>query len=736
MSLQPKRVDFVRQSAPVLAAIAKLLSPDTKGKLTKVEWHLLFQDVYVLCTALPEALTVPLHLAVLEFLRAHVRSICEELKQMTGSALLRQYRHRFAVYVRGSTYINDAFRYFNQNLPKSDGVDTIEPFINTAMAVWRDELLAGLGSALIAVVFAEIEKDRSEPLGDELWVVRDTLLSLVRVHETDRGPRPALELYKSLFLDDFLHRTSAFYKADSAKALATLDCAHYLKYAEDRLQEESHRAAKILHDSSIGTVREACEAALIREHVAVVKAELSGFFARNEQDNLRRAHRLLQCDRGGRTALIAAFEEHLVNQGKALLPDLSSVTPDRLVEAIGDLHRAGKRMASEVFSSDQLMMDALSRACRAIVNRSTGPSSLGAELLARYCDTALRKKDAAELNSDMFLVFGFLEDKDVFQKCYIRSLARRLVHMLSASFEAEEQVISRLRKECGSEYTNKMQRMFTDIALSETLNAEYADYERTHSLGARAVPARYFVLQTGAWPIGPSPTAPAVPALLSPAITSFETFYKAKFFGRKLCWLHHVSTADVRAVLGGRFFEFKVTIGQLAVLMQFVDADELPADSVMAHLNAGSDSERVIASLVAARLLTPTPASGAPARSRHRGSILTSGPAVTYALNTKYSNKHKKVKLTTLLQKESSAEIPQVQREVDEDRNLFLQAAIVRIMKARKEMNIDDLMREVVAQCKGFAPHVPQMKKCIEILIEKEYLRRQDADKRILVYVA
>ena len=44
-------------------------------------------------------------------------------------------------------------------------------------------------------------------------------------------------------------------------------------------------------------------------------------------------------------------------------------------------------------------------------------------------------------------------------------------------------------------------------------------------------------------------------------------------------------------------------------------------------------------------------------------------------------------------QKDHSPETQQNQKEIVEDRNLFLQASIVRVMKARKEMALDDLTK-------------------------------------------
>lgn len=70
-------------------------------------------------------------------------------------------------------------------------------------------------------------------------------------------------------------------------------------------------------------------------------------------------------------------------------------------------------------------------------------------------------------------VFKFLEDKDVFQKFYTKHLAKRLVNGTSASDDAEASMISKLKEACGFEYTNKLQRMFTDMSISKDLNSGF-----------------------------------------------------------------------------------------------------------------------------------------------------------------------------------------------------------------------------------------------------------------------
>lgn len=63
-------------------------------------------------------------------------------------------------------------------------------------------------------------------------------------------------------------------------------------------------------------------------------------------------------------------------------------------------------------------------------------------------------------------------------------------------------------------------------------------------------------------------------------------------------------------------------------------------------------------------------------------------------LNLDYSNKRTKFKITVASPKEIQQEVEQTHTSVDEDRKLYLQAAIVRIMKARKVLKHNLLIQE------------------------------------------
>ena len=86
---------------------------------------------------------------------------------------------------------------------------------------------------------------------------------------------------------------------------------------------------------------------------------------------------------------------------------------------------------------------------------------------------------------------------------------------------------------------------------------------------------------------------------------------------------------------------------------------------------------------------------------------------------------------------EASAADGSIPLPVEEDRRHLVEAAVVRIMKARKALHHNDLIAEVSRQLSvRFTPSPNFVKKRIESLIEREYLERSQDDHRVYMYVA
>jgi cullin 4 len=82
-------------------------------------------------------------------------------------------------------------------------------------------------------------------------------------------------------------------------------------------------------------------------------------------------------------------------------------------------------------------------------------------------------------------------------------------------------------------------------------------------------------------------------------------------------------------------------------------------------------------------------------------------------------------------------ESQRTQSAVEGDRKHYLDAAVVRIMKARKQLTYEQIKFETIeAVRRHFVPDVTSIKQRIDGLVEQEYLRRDEEDRNLFFYVA
>ncbi|KAJ2120564.1 ubiquitin ligase (cullin) of SCF, partial [Coemansia sp. RSA 921] len=107
-----------------------------------------------------------------------------------------------------------------------------------------------------------------------------------------------------------------------------------------------------------------------------------------------------------------------------------------------------------------------------------------------------------------------------------------------------------------------------------------------------------------------------------------------------------------------------------------------------------------------------------------------------YTLNAGFKSKQMRINLSRAKKSDQKKEAKDMQRAVAVDRSASIQAAIVRIMKARKQLPHRELIQATIENIKLFHPQVTDIKQSIDKLIDTGYLERDENTRDLYKYLA
>ncbi|MDI1485364.1 MAG: ubiquitin ligase (cullin) of SCF [Ramalina farinacea] len=676
------------------------------------------------------------------YLKNHLEVLYTQSKGHVDEALLTYYIREWDRYTTAAKYVNHLFKYLNRHWVKrevDEGKKDVYDVYTLHLVSWRQVFFDKVHSSVMDAVLKMVKKQRDGETIEQSHIksIVDSFVSL-GLDETDTT-KSTLDVYRFNFEKPFLDATTKYYEEESKQFVAQNPVVEYMKKAEARLQEEKDRVGLYLHQDIMNPLMKTCLGVLVTDHSTLLRDEFQVLLDTDRQEDLARMYKLLSRIIDGLEPLRTKFEAHVRKSGLAAVEKVAiegeNMEPKTYVDTLLEVHSQYQQLVDNAFNGESEFVRSLDNACKEFVNRNkvcvTG-STRSPELLAKYTDTLLKKsgKSAEEADLEASLiqimtVFKYIEDKDVFQKFYSRMLAKRLVHSSSASEDAETSMIGKLKEACGYEYTNKLQRMFQDIQISADLNSNFKEWV-SKALDEedmkKTVDSNYHILGTGFWPL----TAPATnfypPADIVKTYDRFQSFYFDKHNGRKLTWLWQLCKGEIKAnyIKNSKIpYTFMVSTYQMAILLLFNDSDTVTYEDMQKATALSNEYlDPSLGVFVKAKVLLPSPENGKPE------------PGTSYSLNFNFKNKKIKVNLNISVKSEAKQEVEDTHKTIEEDRKLLMQSAIVRIMKSRKKMKHVVLVQETISQIKSrFTPKIPDIKKSIDQLIEKEYLERLDEDE-------
>ncbi|KAI9376243.1 Cullin [Aspergillus egyptiacus] len=667
-----------------------------------------------------------------------------------------------------------------------------------AMALFRDHVLRSptqpdsqttVADVLKSTVLFMVQLERSGHMIDRP-LIRHCIYMLEGLYET-AAEEESSKLYLTSFEPDFLETSTAFYQAEGKRLLELADAATFCTAASNRIAEEKERCAYTLSPLSEPKIRDVLDNELIRNNLAeVINLEGTGVRVMLDDgrlDTLGKVYALSARVDPKKSHLTAAVQKRVVELGREI--NAASVAlaqappPAKSSEADGQkkdkekekekekpvnqltssaikwvddvlaLKRKFDNILAKAFQDDQVLLSAITASFSDFIN-STPRSS---EFLSLFFDENLKKgiKGKTEDEVDTLLdsginVLRYLKDKDLFEAYYKKHLSRRLLMKRAVSMDAERQMISKMKMEVGNQFTQRLEAMFRDMAISEDLTGSYKQHvQKMGDPDQKRVDLDINVLTSTMWPMeimsstrdGQVELPCVFPKEVQTVKQSFEKFYLDKHSGRKLSWQPSMGTADIRATFqrsNGKTqrHELNVSTYAMIILLLFNDVptgEFLTFEDIQARTRIpDNDLIRNLQSLAVApktRVLKKDPMSK------------DVKPTDKFFFNNDFQSPFMKVRIGVVSgganKVETQDQRKETEKKMNDERGASIEAAVVRIMKQRKKLIHSNLISEVLSQLSArFVPDVNMVKRRIESLIDREYLERIAEDPPTYGYVA
>ncbi|KAF9053924.1 Cullin-4B [Hymenopellis radicata] len=691
-----------------------------------------YEEVFNACRAAVAAGHGPyLHGALYDAFDKFARELTLELRQDKNRVgrdsvdWLSSFQEKCLIYHDKMRTIQSLYACLDQlYVLKHKGIDSIESMAVAAL-IQRDSFLADvqvntfLREGIHSWALWERENRSAHKLRGDVAVVMSQLKMLGQY---------------SIFEKDYIQETMKQYRA-FAKARSSLQPQEFFTYLHEQIADEFERTKAVLQVSSWSAIRASAEVAFLEGKMDWLAAGTVGPLINAKNMDMLSSLYQLFIRAGTSEVLCGALRAFVFDTVAAIVLETEPKRQEEMVARLLDFNVLCQRALTDAFadvhpSSTNMTANAKFRQTvhdgfrTGFQKRKNKP----AEMIAKYLDKIMRRGQGDKTDKvfhDMLdaalALYRFTDDKDVFRMFYHRQLARRLLMGRSASNDIEMEMLKKLKTGYDAEF-GVGEEMFKDLSLSREMVREWHDKFQP---GSPERNLNVFVLQHSVWPFASEKATLRLPVHMQSQLSLFDKFYRTKHSARKLAWYHSMGTIDIegRFNLGQKLLTMSLYQG--VILLLFNEEDELSYDTIQAHVGLDDkDLIPVLQSLTVGkkRVLKKN----SPGKEVNKGDL--------FEVNLGFTDKAYKVHINSIQAKISEEESEKTTGDVESDRKHIVQAAIVRIMKAKKEMSYQQLNMAIVDAVKmHFKPSVELIKRQIDWCVEDEYLTR-DADDRHKFY--
>ncbi|CAH0389372.1 unnamed protein product [Bemisia tabaci] len=421
-----------------------------------------------------------LYTGLKEVVTQHLESkVREDVLKSLNNNFLQTLNQAWNDHQTSMVMIRDILMYMDRVYVQQNDVDNV---YNLGLIIFRDQVVryGCIRDHLRDTLLGLVMRERKGEVVDRI-AIKNASQMLMVLGINNRA------VYEEDFERPFLQQSAEFFKMESQKFLGENSASVYIKKVEARINEEAERAKHYLDESTETRIVEVVEEELIKKHMkTIVEMENSGvvhMLKNKKTEDLACMYKLLSRVTDGLKTMSDCVSQYLREQGKALVQEEEGgANAINFVQNLLDLKDKLDHFLHNSFANDKIFKQMIASDFEYFLNLN----SKSPEYLSLFIDDKLKKggKGMTEQEIETILdktmvLFRFLQEKDVFERYYKQHLAKRLLLNKSVSDDSEKSMISKLKTECGCQFTSKLEGMFKDMTVSNSIMEEFKEHVTT-----------------------------------------------------------------------------------------------------------------------------------------------------------------------------------------------------------------------------------------------------------------
>lgn len=346
--------------------------------------------------------------------------------------------------------------------------------------------------------------------------------------------------------------------------------------------------------------------------------------------------------------------------------------------------------------------------------------------LNRYLDCFLQKdhqklsEPEIETKIEQIMdIFKLLKNKDLFELQYKKLLTTRVLVFKNFVEEHEYSFLKRITTICGTACTSKFYTFLTEIKISGQIFQEFkSQYSSKNDLDKAGID----IISQGICSFDENFENFEFPNEVSHINRFFEEFYKSKYPDRKVAWISNLGIGVVRATFCKKPKDLVVNNLQMFSLLCFNNINKTTTCKEIQktlRMNKSNAIKQVLLPLLKMKILLRNVINEE--NELNDDEILS--------VNENFTHKYYEIKVPfKISDEEGDLEEQKALKVLNLERKIIIEAYVIRILKARKQLSHGELIKEITDFCsqRNFVPSLLQIKDSIESLINREYIKRNN----------